>query len=561
MSATARYASNMLLGLIICLLFAPIILRLIKWISNYKEAQLLGLPIVIIPVSYEDAWWLPLRPLFAWVQDLPFGLGSWYVYTEMGWPTVDGRKTSTMLGESFVLCSPTAIQIVTCHAPAILQTSRNHSEWAMPPAQSQVFAFFGQNVTSTQGVEWQRHRRIIGPAFNERAMSEVWRETSTRAKSLEFDKSYTLGGLRRVLDVVALQILATVGFGQEAELTKIRSGHKLSFMDSLSFILRNIILTVLFNSLKAPDWMLPSTLKQLKLSVFECRVYMRELVRNETQSPIKRATLLSAMVSANEAAKSELSEKQAQGRLKYLTEEELWGNLFIFNLAGYETTASALSFALPYIAAYPEVQQWMMEEVDKFYTQDSHYAETFPKLARCLAWMHEVMRLASPAPLFLRTPTSSQTLPITTIKGPSEVIVRPGVQVGWHMYGGHLSPRWGPDALEFNPARFIIKDTDGTESVAVPDEVLFFPWAGGPRVCPGKKFSQVEFVALVANILSRYRVEAVAQENESEIEARQRLLSVMDQKYFNISSHFRRPEDAAVRFVSRNSTRPPHSTS
>jgi cytochrome P450 len=129
------------------------------------------------------------------------------------------------------------------------------------------------------------------------------------------------------------------------------------------------------------------------------------------------------------------------------------------------------------------------------------------------------------------------------------------------MYGGHLSPRWGSDALEFNPARFIIKDTDGTESVAVPDGVLFFPWAGGPRVCPGKKFSQVEFVALVANILSRYRVEAVAQENESETEARQRLLSVMDQKYFNISSHFRRPEDAAVRFVSRDSTRPPHSTS
>lgn len=74
----------------------------------------------------------------------------------------------------------------------------------------------------------------------------------------------------------------------------------------------------------------------------------------------------------------------------------------------------------------------MMEEVDNFYTQNGGYAETFPKLARCLAWMHEVMRLASPAPLFVRTPTSSQTLPITTSKEPSEVVVRPGVQVGWH---------------------------------------------------------------------------------------------------------------------------------
>lgn len=544
----------MLFSLIILLLSAPTVLRLVGWFHTYKEAQLLGLPIVLIPVSYEDAWWLPLRPLFAWVQNLPLRLGSWYVYTEMGWPTVDGRNTSMRLGENFVLCSPTAIQLVTCHAPAILKTSRDHSDWVMPPAQSQVFAFFGQNVTSTQGAEWQRHRRIIGPSFNERAMDEVWRETSARVASLDFNESYTLGKLRGVFDLVAMQILATVGFGQEAELTKIRPGHKLSFMDSLSFILKNIILTVLFNSLKAPGWMLPSTLKRLKLSVSEFRAHMRELVRNETQSPIKKATLLSTMVSANETAKSEVSEKQVQGRPKYLTEEELWGNLFVFNLAGYETTASALSFALPYMAAYPEVQRWMTEEVDDIYTQDSDYAETFPRLVRCLAWMHEVMRLASPAPLFTRTPTAPQTLPITTIKGSREVVIRPGIQVGWHLYGGHLSPRWGTDALEFNPARFISRNSDGTESVAVPDGVLFFAWAGGPRVCPGKKFSQVEFVALVANILSRYRVEVVAHGNETEPEARQRLLSVMGEKYFNISAHFKRPEDAAVRFVSRDNT-------
>ena len=74
-------------------------------------------------------------------------------------------------------------------------------------------------------------------------------------------------------------------------------------------------------------------------------------------------------------------------------------------------------------------------------------------------------------------------------------------------------------------------------------------------MCPGKKFSQVEFVALVANILSRYRIEAVARENESGVEARQRLLQVMNEKYFNISAHFRRPEDAAVRFLSRDDTR------
>lgn len=541
----------MLLGLVICLLFAPIILRLVRWFDNYKEARGLGLPIVLLPVSFEDAWWLPLRPFFAWVQNLPFGIGNWYVYSEFGWPTIDGRKTSTRLGENFVLCSPTTIQIVTCHAPAILKTAHDFSDWVIPPAQSQIFAFFGQNITSTHGAEWQRHRRITGPAFNERAMDGVWRESSRRVGLLEVNKPYTLGELRKTFDVIAMLILTTVGFGQEADLTNVHPGHKLSFQDSLTFILENLILTVVFNSLKAPDWMLPSSLRRLKLCVSEFRIYMQELVRNETLSSANRTTFLSSLVSANEIAKSEVGEKQAQGRPKYLTEEELWGNLFAFNLAGFETTASALSFALPWIAAYPEVQQWMMEELDKFYTQDSDYSETFPKLVRCLAWMHEVMRLASPAALLARTPTSPQTLPIITSRGTSEVLVRPGVQVGWHMYGIHLSPRWGSDALEFNPRRFIVKDTDGIESLEVPDGVLFYPWTDGPRICPGKKFSQVEFVAMVANILSKYRVEVVPQGNESEPEARQRLLSALDDKYFNISAHFKRPEGAAVRFVPR----------
>ncbi|KAG9694156.1 putative cytochrome P450, partial [Aureobasidium melanogenum] len=424
----------------------------------------------------------------------------------------------------------------------------------MPSAQSQLFAFFGPNLTSTHGAEWNRHRRITGPAFNERAMDQVWRVTTERVASLKVDKTYTLGSLRTTFDTVAMQILTTVAFGQDTDLTKTHSGHKLNLMDSLGFILKHIILTALFNSLKAPDWILPSTLKRLKLCVSEFRLYMQEVVRKETQSASKRATLLSAMVSANETAKSEAGEKQVHGSTKYLTDEELYGNVFVFNLAGYETTASALSFALPYIAAFPEVQQWMMEEVDKLYTQDSDYTEAFPRLARCLAWMHEVLRLASPGPCFTRTPEkASQTLPIITSKGQrTELLIRPGVQVGWNSYRGHLSPRWGPDALEFNPKRFIVTGPDGTESVEVPNGVLFYPWVGGARVCPGKKFAQVEFVAMVANILSRYRIEPVAQGNESEFEARQRLLTVMNDKFFNVSAHFKRPEDAAVRFVPRN---------
>ncbi|KAF5016172.1 hypothetical protein F66182_12232, partial [Fusarium sp. NRRL 66182] len=82
-------------------LFATV--RTYNLIKNYNSARKYGLPIILLPVSFEDVWWMIIRPLFAWVERLPLGLGDWYVYTEMGWPTVDGDRTTKRLGENFVL--------------------------------------------------------------------------------------------------------------------------------------------------------------------------------------------------------------------------------------------------------------------------------------------------------------------------------------------------------------------------------------------------------------------------------------------------------------------------
>ena len=165
--------------------------------------------------------------------------------------------------------------------------------------------------------------------------------------------------------------------------------------------------------------------------------------------------------------------------------------------------------------------------------------------------MHESLRLASPAPLLVRTPTAVDELPVITAAGEKKIAIPPGVMVGMNGYGAHLSPRWGPDADKFKPSRFVKPSEKGVESLHVPDIGMFLPWIGGPRVCPGKKFSQVEFVAIVAQILSQYRIEPLPKQAEDDESARRRLLSVLDDKFFHISAHLKRPDDAGVRFVPR----------
>lgn len=46
-----------------------------------------------------------------------------------------------------------------------------------------------------------------------------------------------------------------------------------------------------------------------------------------------------------------------------LTKSEIYGNVFVFSIAAHDTTAHALTFTIHFLAAYPEVQDWMREEL------------------------------------------------------------------------------------------------------------------------------------------------------------------------------------------------------
>ena len=99
--------------------------------------------------------------------------------------------------------------------------------------------------------------------------------------------------------------------------------------------------------------------------------------------------LLTALVRASEEAKQSPKEDlSGQG----LTDDEIFGNIFIYNLAGHETTANTLAFAIVLLAAEPEWQEWIAEEItqvlgDESTPQSWKYEQSFPRLGRCLAVM------------------------------------------------------------------------------------------------------------------------------------------------------------------------------
>lgn len=231
-------------------------------------------------------------------------------------------------------------------------------------------------------------------------------------------------------------------------------------------------------------------------------------------------TLISSLVRA-----SQEEAKNGTG----LTESEIYGNMFMLNFAGHDTTAHTFTFAIHFLAANPAVQDWVSEEVRAVLGDDRgswDFSAHFPRLKRCFAVMLETLRLYTPVPVAKWTGTSTASLNVAgrTIVIPPNTMVIPSYATV------HTEPKyWGPDPLVWKPSRWIVGSgaAPGQEDLISPKKGTFLGWSEGARDCPARKFSQVEFVATVATLLRDWKVEPVQLDGESPDDARRRVLNLI----------------------------------
>ena len=102
---------------------------------------------------------------------------------------------------------------------------------------------------------------------------------------------------------------------------------------------------------------------------------------------------------------------------------------------------------------------------------------------------------------------------------------------------------WGDDAEHWRPERWIHSDKHGKEELIEPRKGSFLPWADGPRNCPGMKFSQVEFVAVIATLFEQNMVYPVLHSEPESINNVNRKLDLMleDSEIANAACKMRNP--------------------
>jgi cytochrome P450 len=117
-------------------------------------------------------------------------------------------------------------------------------------------------------------------------------------------------------------------------------------------------------------------------------------------------------------------------------------------------------------------------------------------------------------------------------------IIPPRTYVIINMAGIHTNPAfWGSDSLEFRPDRFIVGD-----EIFQPPAGTYIPWTGGQRVCPGKKFAQVESAAVMARLFKEHRVRPKLMHGETAQMASDRIMEAVRDSILDIVIKLKHPE-------------------
>lgn len=172
-----------------------------------------------------------------------------------------------------------------------------------------------------------------------------------------------------------------------------------------------------------------------------------------------------------------------------LTRDALRNEAATIFMAGHETTAATLTWALYCLANAPWAEEKVLAEVARVCGDKAPTMADVPALDYCRAVIEETLRLYPPVPILSRQTREADTVAGVDVKPASLVLVVP-----WLL---HRSPDHFPRPHHFKPERFV----EGN-----PAPYTYAPFAVGPRICAGLAFGLSEAVLCLASLIQRFRI-------------------------------------------------------
>ncbi|MFI0395253.1 cytochrome P450 [Paracoccus sp. p1-h21] len=333
----------------------------------------------------------------------------------------------------------------------------------------------GRSVFVTNGAEWERQRRIIDPAFeggrlreafpamlaaSQAAVTRLLAQADGRPRDIEPETSHAAADvIFRTLfslpieDDTAAQVFAAFRAHQDAQPIV-----NLAALPPL------------------PGWLPRLHSRRTRRTARQIRALIKALV-HQRLSRIAQGTAPDDLATNIMTTPDPLTGQCFDGA-------EMVDQVAIFFLAGHETSASALAWALYLLAENPDWQTRLVAEA-KVLPDTPGFAD-LSRLPRAKAVFREALRLYPPVPMMVRQAACPQTFRDRPVPTGAQLIVSP-----WHL---HRHERLWDDPDSFDPDRF---QTENGKSCL---RNAYIPFSAGPRVCPGAGFAMAEGPLMLALI-------------------------------------------------------------
>ncbi len=401
------------------------------------------------------------------------------------------------------------------HAEHVL--AANQDNYVKAVTYRPLRALIGDGLLTSEGDRWRRHRRLVQPVFSRRhvtafgpVMTGAAQRLAARWGGLANGTVINVAGQMSALtlDIVGLALFGSDLTGDAAEVSRaIDAGQRVAVMASF---------------LPLP-WGPRSTRG------------IRAVARRVGRTPEGIEGPVGRIVSARHAAAGRAGGRSIAGAQNGdghdpappgtaaatgdlldvllaaggpdgspLTDAEIGDEVATFMVAGHETTANSLSWALALLSAHPWARDQLEAELDAVLGDRDPEPGDAGKLPWTRAVVSEAMRLYPPAWTIERNALADDEVAGTAVPAGSLVAVPP--------YLVHRHPDFWPDPAGFDPRRFLAGgEGHGTGELHGAGELrhryAYIPFGGGRRACVGASFAELETVLVLATLARRYRLE------------------------------------------------------
>jgi len=357
-------------------------------------------------------------------------------------------------------------------------------------------ALLGQGMLTSEEPLHMRQKRLAQPAFHRNriaAYAEVigaqamemtmrWRAAATR--DLQSD-------VRQEMLALALRIVGKCLFDlnveSDAEVRRISAAVD-AFMGFLP--LAFLPFPELLQRLPVP------AMRRIRRGTAELDTLINGMIRERRANPADRGDLLSMLMASvdDEPDATKLDGTGTGHRAPArMSDTQLHDECLTILLAGHETTANGLSFALWLLARHPEVQAAVAAESRAVLGDRTPVAADYGRLRYTTQVFAEALRLYPPVWVTARSCFEPYEIAGYTIPRGAAVLA-PQVVL-------HRDARFYPDPLRFDPGRF------SEENKARRPRYAYFPFAGGSRQCIGEGLAWMEGVFTLALVARDWRLQ------------------------------------------------------